>query len=88
MAAHRPTFLILAEVQSGAGPEDPPFLDYTRHFVLPAHGTTGAGLNVYVRTGTTTRATQLWGREDANALLMEVPTLWGKHDVLAAHAPQ
>ena len=88
MAAHRPTILILAEAQSRVGPEDPLFLDYARHVVLPAHGKTGAGLDVYVRTGTTTRATLLWGREDANTLLMEVLTLWGKHHVLAAHAPQ
>ena len=87
MAARRPTILILAGAQSRAGPEDPPFLDYTWHVVLPAHGKTGAGLDVYVRAGTTTRATLLWGREDANALLMEVLTPWGKHHVLAAHAP-
>ena len=88
MAARRPTILILAEAQSRAGPEDPPFLDYTRHIMLPAHGKTGVGLDVYVRTRTTTRATLLWGKEDANTLLMEVPTPWGKHHVLAAHAPQ
>ena len=39
------------------------------------------------RTGTTTRATLLSGKEDANGLLMEVLTSWGKHHVLAAHAP-
>ena len=55
--------------------------------MLPAGGKTGAGLDVYVRSGTTTRATLLWGKEDANALLMEVLTPWGKHHVLAAHAP-
>ena len=64
----------------------PPFQDYTRHVVLPAHGKTGVGLDVYVRARTTTRATLLWGKEDA--LLMEVLTPWGKHHVLAAHAPQ
>ena len=79
---------LLAQAQSWAGPEDPPFLDYTRHIVLPTDGKTGVGLDVYVRSGTTTRATLLWGKEDANALLMEVPTPWGKHHVLAAHAPQ
>ena len=88
MAACRPTILILAEAQSKVGPEDPPFQDYTRHVVLPAHGKTGAGLDVYVRAGTATRATLLWGKEDANALLMEVLTPWGKHHVLAAHTPQ
>ena len=88
MAARRPTLLILAEAQSRAGPEDPPFQDYARHVVLPAQGKTGAGLEVYVRTGTTTRASLLWGAEDANALLMEVLTPWGRHHVLAAHAPQ
>ena len=46
--------------------------------MLPAHEKTGAGLDVYVRTGTTTRATLLWGREDANALLMEVLPRGGK----------
>ena len=59
MAARRPTIHILAEAQSGAGPEDPPFLDYTQHIVLPADGKTGAGLDVYVRSGTTIRATVL-----------------------------
>ena len=88
MAARRPTLLILAQAQSRAGPEDPPFHDYARHVVLPAQGKTGAGLEVYVRTGTTTRASLLWGAEDANALLMEVLTAWGRHHVLAAHAPQ
>ena len=88
MAARRPTIIILAEAQSKAGPEDPPFRDYTRHVVLPAHGKTEAGLEVYVRARTTTRATLLWGKEDANALLMEVLTPWGKHHVLAAHAPR
>ena len=88
MAARRPTILILAEAQSKATPEDPPFQDYTRHIVLPAHGKTGAGLDVYVRAGTTIRATLLWGKEDTNTLLMEVPTPWGKHRVLAAHAPK
>ena len=86
MAARHPTIL-LAEAQSRAGPEDPQFLDYMRHIVLPAEK--GAGLDVYVRSGTTTRATLLWGKEDANALLlMEVLTPWGKHHVLAALAPQ
>ena len=56
--------------------------------MLPAQGKTGAGLEVYVRTGTTTRASLLWGAEDANALLMEVLTPWGQHHVLGAHAPQ
>ena len=88
MAARRPTLLVLAEAQSRAGPEDPPFQDYDRNVVLPAHGKAGAGLEVYVRTGTTTRASLLWGAEDANALLMEVLTPWGRHHVLAAHAPQ
>ena len=88
MAARRPTILILAKAQSRAGPEDPPFLDYTRHIVLPADGKTGAGLDVYVRCGTTTQATLLWGRDDASALLMEVPTPWGKHHLLAVHAHQ
>ena len=88
MAARGPTLLLLAEAQSRAGPEDPPFQDYARHVVLPAHGKTGAGLEGYVRTGTTTRASLLWGAEDANALLMEVLTPWGRHHVLAAHAPQ
>ena len=88
MAVRRPTLLVLAEAQSRAGPEDPPFQDYACHVVLPAHGKTGAGLEVYVRTGTTTRASLLWGAEDANALLMEVLTPWGRHHVLAAHAPQ
>ena len=88
MAARHPTILILAEAESRAGPEDPPFQDYTRHVVLPAHGKTGAGLEVYVRTGTTTRASLIWGKEDPNALLMEVLTPWGQHHVLAAHAPQ
>ena len=59
MAVRRPTILILAEAQSKAGPEDPPFQENTRHVVLPAHGKTGAGLDVYVRAGTTTRATLL-----------------------------
>ena len=88
MAARRPTLLILVEAQSRAGPEDPPFQDYARHVVLPAQGKTGAGLEVYVRTGTTTRASLLWSTEDANALLMEVLTPWGRHHVMAAHAPQ
>ena len=57
MAGRRPTILIVAEAQSKAGPEDPPSQDYNRYVVLPAHGKTGAGLNVYVRAGTTTRAT-------------------------------
>ena len=88
MAARRPTILILAEAQSRAGPEDPPFLDYTRHLVLPTPKNTRAGLDVYLRATTTTWATLPWGREDANALLMEVLTPWGKHHMLAAHAPQ
>ena len=88
MAARRPTLLSLAEAPSRAGPEDPPFQDYARHVVLPAHGKTGAGLEVYIRAGTTTRASLLWSREDANALLMEVLSPWGRHHVLAAHAPQ
>ena len=69
-AGHRPMVLILAEAQSRAGPEDPPFLDYMRHIVLPGNGKTGAGLHVYVQSTTTTQATRLWGTEDANALLM------------------
>ena len=77
----------LAEAQSRAGLEDPPFLDYTRHIVLPADGKTGAGLDVYVHSGTTTRATLLWGKEDANAFLMEVLTPWGRHHVLATMPP-
>ena len=80
--------VILADAKSRAGQEEPPLLDYTRHVVLPADGKTGAGLDVYVRSGTTTRATLLWGQEDANALSMEVLTPWGKHHVLAAHAPK
>ena len=88
MAACRPTVLILAEAKAGAGPEDTPFLGYTRHTVLPASGKTGAGFDVYVRSGTTTRATLLWGHEDTNALVMQVLIPWGKHHVLAAHAPQ
>ena len=56
--------------------------------MLPADGKTQAGLNVYVRSETTTRATLLWRQKDANALLMEVLTPWGEHHVLAAHAPQ
>ena len=43
---------------------------------------------MYVRSGTITRATLLPGKVDANALLREVFTPWGKHHVLAAHAPQ
>ena len=69
------------------GPEDPPFQDF-RHVLLPAHGKPGAGLEVYVRAATTTRASLPWGKEDANALLMEVLTPWGRQHVLAAHAPQ
>ena len=88
MAACRPTLVILAEAQSRAGPEDPPFQDYARHVVLPAQGKMGAGLEVYVRAGITTRASLLWSTEDANALLMEVLTPWGRHHVLAVHAPQ
>ena len=88
MAARRPTLLILAEAQSEAGPEDPPFQDYGGHVVLPAQGKTGAGLEVYVRSGTTTLASLLWSKEDANALLMEVLAPWGRHHVLARHAPQ
>ena len=88
MAARRPTLLILAEAQSQARPEDPPLQDYARHVVLPAQGKTGAGLEVYVRTATTTRVSLLWGKEDANALLMVVLTPWGRRHLLAAHAPQ
>ena len=88
MAARHPTVLILAEALSRASPENPPFLDYMRHKVLPANGKMGAGLNVYARSRTTTWATLLWGHEDANAPVMEVLTPWGKHHVLAAHAPQ
>ena len=87
-AARRPTILILSEAKSKAGLEDTPFPDYTRRAELPVHGKTGVGLDVYVRAGTTTWATMLWGKEDPNALLMEVLTLWGKHHVLAAHVPQ
>ena len=65
MAPRGPTILILAEAQSRAGREDPPFQDYTRYVVLPAHGKTEAGLEVYVRTGTTTGASLIWGKEDA-----------------------
>ena len=43
---------------------------------------------MYVRAATTTRAIILWRKEDANALLMEVVTPWGKHHMLAAHVPQ
>ena len=64
MAAHRPTIHTLAKAQFKAGPEDSLLQDYTRHVVLPAHGKTGAGLDVYVRAGATTRATLLWGKED------------------------
>ena len=85
---HAAPLLILAEAQSKASLADPPFQDYTRHVVLPAHGKTGSGLGVYIRAGTTTRASLLWGKEDANALLMEVLTPSGRHHVLAAHAPQ
>ena len=74
MAALRPTILGLTKAQSRAGPKDPPFHDYARQVLLPAHGTTGAGLEVYVRVGITTRASLLWSKEDANALLMEVLT--------------
>ena len=88
MGARRPTLLILAEAHSRAGPEDPPFQDYAQHVVLPAQGKTGAGLEVYVRAGTTTRTSLLWSTEDANALLMEVLTPWDWYHVLAAHAPQ
>ena len=56
MAACRPRVLILAEAPSRAGPEDPPFLVYTRHILPPADGKTGADLDVHVRSGTTT-----WG---------------------------
>ena len=66
----------------------PPSQVYDRHVVLPAQGKTGAGLEVYVRAGTTARASLLWSKEDANALLMEVLTLCGRHHVLAGHAPQ
>ena len=59
-------------------------MDYT----LPANDKTGAGFDVYVRPGTTTRATLLLGHEDTNALLMEVLTPLGKHHVLVAHAPR
>ena len=52
MAARRPTVLILVEAQSRAGPEGPPFLDYTCHVVLPPDGKRGAGFDVYVRSGT------------------------------------
>ena len=72
MASRRPTILIVAEAPSKAGSEDP----HTWHVVLPAHGKTRAGLDVYVRAGTPTRPTPLIGKEDVNALLMEVPTLW------------
>ena len=88
MAARRPSLLILAKAQSRASPEDPPFQDYAPHVVLPAQGKTGAGPEVYVREWTTTRASLLWSKEDAIALLLEVLTPWGGHHVLAAHAPQ
>ena len=55
MAVRRPMVLILAQAQSKGGP----FVDYTRHVVLPADGKTGAGLGEYVRSGTTTQATLL-----------------------------
>ena len=41
MVARRPTILILAEAQYRAGPEDPLFLDYMRHIVLPPMGRRG-----------------------------------------------
>ena len=88
MVDRPPTILTLAEAQFRAGPEDSPFLDYTQHVMLPADGKTGACLAVYVYTGTTTRATLLLGKEDANALLMHVVTPRGEHHVLAAHALQ
>ena len=88
MGARYATILIVAEAQSKARTEDFPFQDYTQHVVLPSHGKTGAGLDVYVHSGTTTRATLLWGKEDANALLMEVLTPRGKHHMLVAHVPQ
>ena len=75
-AARRPKILIVAKAKSRASPEVPPFLDYGRYIVLSAHGS--AGLDVYVRAGTTTRATLLRGREGANTLLIEVLTLGGK----------
>ena len=40
------------------------------------------------RTTLSPPANLLWGKEDANALLMEVFTHWGKHHVLAAHTPE
>ena len=88
MAARRPTIPILDKAQVKAGLQDPPFHDHTWHIVLPAHGKTGAGLDVYVCAGATTRSSLLWGKHDANALLMEVLTPWGKHHMPAAHAPQ
>ena len=88
MAARGLRILILAKSQSRVGLEDPPFLHYIRNVVLTAHGKTGAGLDVYVRSGTTTRATLLWGRKDANARLMKVLARCGKRHMLAAHAPQ
>ena len=69
IAAHRPTVLILAKAQSRAGFEDPPFQEDARQVLLPAHGQTRAGLEVYVRPRTTTCACLLWTTEDANALL-------------------
>ena len=77
MGARRPTILIVDEAQSRADLELPLFQDYIRHGVLSAHGKTGAGLEVYILAGTTTRASLTWGKEDANALLMEVPTRGG-----------
>ena len=88
MAAHRPTILILAEAQFKAGLEDHPFRDYTTHIVLPTHGKTRTDFDVYVRTRITGRATLLWGKEDADDLLMEVLTPWEKHHIMAAHAPR
>ena len=77
IVARRPTILILAEAKSKAGPDDPPFWDYTQHVMLPVDGKTEAVLDVYVHTATTTRATLLSGKEDANALVMEVLTAGG-----------
>ena len=54
MVARRPTVHILAEAQSSAGQEGPPFLDSTRHVVLPANGKTGVAFDVHVCSGTTT----------------------------------
>ena len=79
MTVCRCTILIVAEAQSRACPEEATFLDYKRHIVLPADGKTQAGLDVHVRSGTTTWATLLRGNKDGNALLMEMLTVPAAH---------